>query len=748
MSRSAITLIHDEQALPVAVLAATELLKPRGLRIRTEAKSAQSNPAITVEETKQVGVGSVLVLRYLARRASSLGVELYGSTAEQAMEVDFFLTLAALLVNKDTLQTYATQIDKHLADRTFLVADRLSIADLYVWEQFTANPRWAHFTKTSGASFPSLFRWYGLISNQPCMKPVMAAKQALLKAKAEKALARSSEGAGFDVELPGAEMGKVVTRFPPEPSGYLHIGHAKAALLNDAIAKKFNGQLVLRFDDTNPQKEKEEYVENIMNDLKTLGVVHHRLTHTSDYFQLIQDEATNMLKKGKAYIDNTPVEEMRRMRAEGIESPCRSQGLEENLRLWEEMKAGTPEGLKCCMRAKIDMQAPNKAMRDPTLYRCNVGAPHHRTGTKFKVYPTYDFACPIVDSIEGVTHTLRTNEYRDRNAQYYWMIDAIGLKHKPYIRDYSRLNFVYTVLSKRKLQWFVESKLVDGWYDPRFPTIQGMVRRGLTVEALREFILGQGFSMSTNMMEWDKIWTINKRHIDPVAPRYTGITLQNQAIIELDNFNAQQPEVVSVALHPKNPSVGKKAISRSSRVIIEQDDARLIKEGEEVTLMNWGNVIIKKIHKAADGLTVTRLEGSLHLEGDPKKTDKKLTWLDGSAHAAADLIPISFIELDTLVTVPKVEEGVAFESVVNPVTKHETVAVGEAAMRSLSKGSIIQIARRGFFIVDALGDFAPNNNGAQRMQLIFIPDGRTKAMSTLSTKVDKGKGISSGKHQH
>lgn len=172
----------------------------------------------------------------------------------------------------------------------------------------------------------------------------------------------------------------------------LSLGHAKAAMLNDAIAKKYNGKLILRFDDTNPQKEKEEYVENIMNDLKTLGVQHHTLTHTSDYFDLIADYATQMLKEGKAYVDNTPVDEMRRMRTEGIEAPGRSQPIEENLRLWEEMKAGTPEGLKCCMRAKIDMQAGNKAMRDPTIYRCNIATPHHRTGTKYKAYPTYDFA--------------------------------------------------------------------------------------------------------------------------------------------------------------------------------------------------------------------------------------------------------------------------------------------------------------------------------------------------------------------
>ena len=254
------------------------------------------------------------------------------------------------------------------------------------------------------------------------MAPAIAFKSSQEKKKADAKHAKASEGAGFDVDLPGAEDGKVVTRFPPEPSGYLHIGHAKAAMLNDAIAKKYHGKLILRFDDTNPQKEKEEYVENIMSDLKTIGVQHHVLTHTSDHFDLILGYATRMIKEGIAYVDNTPVEQMRKWRMDGVEAPSRNASVEENLKLWQEMQEGTPEGLKCCLRAKIDMQAKNKTMRDPTIYRCNVGTPHHRTGTKYKVYPTYDLACPIVDSIEGVTHCLRTDEYRDRNEQFYWQV--------------------------------------------------------------------------------------------------------------------------------------------------------------------------------------------------------------------------------------------------------------------------------------------------------------------------------------
>lgn len=255
------------------------------------------------------------------------------------------------------------------------------------------------------------------------------------------------------------------------------------------------------------------------------------------------------------------------------------------------------------------------------------------------------------------------------------------------------------------------------------------------MEALREFILGQGFSMSTNMMEWDKIWTINKRVIDPIAPRYTGITTENRAELTIDDAVAH---VVQVDLHPKNPEIGKKAVSRSNKIILEQDDAKLIKEGEEVTLMNWGNVIITKIETDAAGI-VTHLTGKTNPSGDPKTTSKKLTWLDASPQVLQDQLPIVFVELDTLVTVPKVEEGVDFESIVNPTTKYYTPGVGEPAMRSVAKGDIIQIARRGFFIVDKLAGTSAQGDTTP-MDLIFIPDGKTKAMSTLSTKVDKAKG--------
>ena len=302
----------------------------------------------------------------------------------------------------------------------------------------------------------------------------------------------------------------------------MHIGHAKAAMLNHYYARDYQGKIILRFDDTNPSKEEEEYEDSIKTDLKTLGIDHDMFSHTSDHFDTLLGYGERMIKEGNAYIDDTPVDKMREERNAGVESVNRNNTVEQNLALWEEMKKASEKGLTCCMRAKINMQHVNGTLRDPTMYRCNL-TPHHVTGRKYNVYPTYDFACPIVDSIEGVTHAMRSSEYHDRNVQYEWVVDCFKLR-KPAVIEFSRMNFVYTTLSKRKLNWFVKQNIVSGWNDPRFPTVQGMIRRGLTVAALREFFIKQGFSNAANNMEFDQLWATNKKHIDPIAHRYVAIS--------------------------------------------------------------------------------------------------------------------------------------------------------------------------------------------------------------------------------
>jgi len=371
-----------------------------------------------------------------------------------------------------------------------------------------AGQRWESLRK-SKKKYPNLIRWYSSLSSEySSLNEVLGmyvgkkgpGKPVPSKWKDQDSQNESKSAAGDandkmkapnrpEVDLPDAEVGKVCLRFAPEPSGYLHIGHSKAALLNKYFAEKYKGRLIVRFDDTNPAKESNEFVENLLKDIETLGIAYDAVTYTSDYFPQLMEMAEKLIREGKAYVDDTPREQMQEERMHGIESKYRNNSVEKNLELWKEMIAASERGLMCCLRGKLDMQDPNKSLRDPVYYRCNP-IPHHRIGSKYKLYPTYDFACPFVDSVEGITHALRSSEYHDRNAQYHRIQQDMGLR-KVHIYEFSRLNLVYTLLSKRKLLWFVQNGKVDGWDDPRFPTVQGIVRRGLKIEALIHFILEQ-----------------------------------------------------------------------------------------------------------------------------------------------------------------------------------------------------------------------------------------------------------------
>jgi glutamyl-tRNA synthetase len=523
-------------------------------------------------------------------------------------------------------------------------------------------------------------------------------------------------------------VGKVITRFPPEPSGFLHIGHAKAALLNSYYAREYGGELILRFDDTNPAKEKDEFVDSITEDLHTLGISFDKLTWTSNYFDQIISYGREMIEKGLAYVDDTPVDQMRDERMKGIESRARSNSVEENLSLYQHMIDGTSTGLKCCVRAKIDMSAANKCMRDPTIFRCKVDAPHHRTGDKYKIYPTYDFACPIVDAIENVSHALRTIEYRDRNPQYHWFLSALNLRHVE-VLEYSRLNFAFTLMSKRKLQWFVDQGLVEGWHDPRFPTVQGILRRGMTVEAIREFMRLQGFSKNVNIMEWDKIWAINKKIIDPTAHRYTALAYSDEKqqplvpihLTSTHNDLPQQLEYLTVQLHPKHPDIGNKEVARYKTIYMEQIDAASFADSEEITLMSWGNAIINKIHK--DGDLVKSIDATLNLAGDVKKTDKKVHWIAWDENTEKDISHLKLVDFDHLITVPKIEEDQSVQDVINPNSRIESTGRGEHALKSgIRVGQIIQLNRKGFYYVDVVGQ------GSIESPIVLhsIPDGRLK----------------------
>ncbi|KAI0957881.1 hypothetical protein AcW1_006130 [Taiwanofungus camphoratus] len=488
-------------------------------------------------------------------------------------------------------------------------------------------------------------------------------------------------------------------------------------MLNQYFAKMYKGKLLIRFDDTNPTKERTEFEETILEDLALLDIHGDKISHTSDYFDQLYELAVKIIREGKAYADDTEQAQMREERFNGIASKHRDDSVEDNLKHFEEMKAGTEEGVRWCIRAKMSVDNPNKALRDPVIYRCNL-LPHHRTGTKWKIYPTYDFACPIVDSLEGVTHALRTNEYRDRNPQYYWMIEALGLR-LVHIWDFSRLNFIYTLLSKRKLHWFVDSGLVRGWDDPRFPTVRGIRRRGLTVEALRQFMLAQGPSQAIVSLEWDSLWTLNKKVIDPVAPRFWAISKTGIVPVTIKGGPAV-PEMKTLPKHKKNPEVGEKRTVFSSQVFVEQEDALSFDDQEEITLMDWGNAIVCSKEINAEGI-VTSIVMELHLGGDFRKTKKKITWLAQQTNTYP-LVDITLLDHDYLITKKKLEENDEVKDFVTPVSEFREDALSDANVLELKKGDIIQFERKGYYIFDGVTD--------GRREFIHIPDGRAASLAS------------------
>lgn len=666
--------------------------------------------------------GTVLAEGSLACAQKLIAAE----SIESTEEAEWIKFACESLIGNDfgKLSVAYGRLNEHLKYRTYMKGvEGPSVLDALIWSQLRASPVWGKLVKTPGsAAGPEAVRWYNFLSEKDFSGPL---NQFAEQAKALKE--KKKDQGSFAIDLEGAEMGKVVTRFPPEPSGYLHIGHAKAAMLNQYFAQIYKGKMIVRFDDTNPSKEKCEFEESIIEDLALLGVKGDIMSHTSDFFPEIEKYCEMMLREGTAYADNTSVEQMREERFNGIESACRNQSPEENLSIWEEMKAGTPKGLTYCIRAKMDMQAANKALRDPVMYRCNL-TPHHRTGSTYKVYPTYDFACPIVDSLEGVTHALRTNEYHDRNDQYAWFLKTLRLR-KVNIWDYSRLNFVYTLLSKRKLTWFVNEGRVTGWDDPRFPTVRGIRRRGLTIEALREYILMQGASKNTILLEWDKLWSINKRIIDPIAPRYVALNCDHLCQVKISQDSEgcpASPELREIPRHKKNPQLGNKSMAFSSHLFMEQADVAALKVGEEFTLMDWGNAIVQSVEMAGSNL-VASITVKLNLQGDFKKTALKATWLSPDPLA---LVPLSLHDYDYLITKKKLEEEDSLDDCLTPVTEFITPAIGDSNLaKDLKAGDIIQIERKGFYIVDAVPE-AEKLSQSNPIRLIAIPDGRAKSIAS------------------
>ncbi|CDS37907.1 glutamyl tRNA synthetase cytoplasmic [Echinococcus multilocularis] len=680
------------------------------------------------------------------------------------------------LSNPSTFTEAINELDNFLAHRSFLVSDTLSYADIAVWARLECTKNWNEIctSKIKGGPlnlghFVNLRRFCNFLRSHPGLTHL---GEALVKnpiplqpltpqkctasnntqpksGRAAKDM-KFEEGGKFE-DLPDAKVGEVVVRFPPEASGFMHIGHAKAALLNYHYKETFKGKLILRFDDTNPEKENAVFEEAILTDLPRLGVKWDTLSYTSNYFDRMIELCTQLISDGKAYADDTDLETMRSQREARQESACRNNSVEKNLAMWKAMQEGTAHGLKTCIRAKIDMSSDNGAMRDPTIYRCKL-EPHIRTGTKYKVFPIYDFACPIVDSLEGVTHALRTSEYNDRNCQYYWMCDALKIR-KPIVVDFSRLALQSTILSKRKLTWFVEQGLVSGWDDPRMPTVRGILRHGLTPEGLRQFILAQGSSKSTGTMEWDKIWAFNKKVIDPVAPRYTALSLSKGGVVPV-RIKGQRTDVTKqTPLHPKNPSVGEKTIVLAPIVFVEYADAECFTEGDNVTFVNWGNLRIVKIFLNTAGRIYT-IDAELNLEDTDYKKTQKVTWLadPGTLQNVGDelalLTPLSCLTYGNLISKPLIGKDEDFKNFVNHNSVSSEACFGDSQMRNLKKGDIIQLQRKGFYICDQ--PYRPSHPSTWREApcvLIYIPDGATKERPTTGSKFKVGEAGDSKQQQ-
>ncbi|XP_068175225.1 bifunctional glutamate/proline--tRNA ligase isoform X2 [Antennarius striatus] len=717
----ALNLIINTSNPPLGALLAAEHVKDSVQVSVAEGKDTQLHVSDAVQFSDSNSIS-----RYLARVAPAFG--LYGANAMEQAEVDHWLEFSAQrLCSQSALTEVLGELDRALSLRTFLVGHSVTLADLSVWAALKCNGGWP----SQGKSFTHVNRWFFFLSSQV---PFTSVGNKYSSKKATMSKSNSDEkkqDVGKFVDLPGAEMGKVVVRFPPEASGYLHIGHAKAALLNQHYQLTFKGKLIMRFDDTNPEKEKEDFEKVILEDLAMLQIHPDQFTYTSDSFPIIMQFGEQLLSEGKAYIDDTPPEQMKQEREQRVESKCRKNTVEQNMKMWEEMKAGSEFGQTCCMRAKMDMNSNNGCMRDPTLFRCK-NAPHPRTGNTYKVYPTYDFACPIVDSLEGVTHALRTTEYHDRDEQFYWIIDALRLR-KPYIWEYSRLNLNNTLLSKRKLTWFVEQGYVDGWDDPRFPTVRGVLRRGMTVEGLKQFIASQGGSRSVVNMEWDKIWAFNKKVIDPITPRFTALSSSYVVPVSVPDATEEMKEV---AKHPKNAEVGLKEVWYGPRVFIEGADAETFSEGEMVTFINWGNLIITKINKGADGKVVS-MEARLNLENKDYKKTTKITWLADTNNAP--LLPTICINYQPLITKAVITKDDNFKDYINKSSKLEEKMLGDPCLRSLKKGDMIQLQRRGFYICDQPYEpVSPHSCKESPCVLLYIPDGHVKEMPTAGSK-DKSK---------
>ena len=529
----------------------------------------------------------------------------------------------------------------------------------------------------------------------------------------------------------------IQTRFPPEPNGYLHIGHAKAIFIDFGLADEFGGKTNLRFDDTNPEKEEQEYVDSIMKDVHWLGFDWERLCYASDYFGQLYEWALELVRKGQAYVDDLTADEIRQHRGTltepGKNSPYRNRSVEENLDLFIRMKQGEfPDGSRV-LRAKIDMASPNLNMRDPVMYRI-LHATHHRTGDEWCIYPMYDYAHGQSDSIECVTHSMCTLEFADHQPLYRWYIEQLGIFPSQQI-EFDRLNLTYTILSKRKLLQLVQENRVSGWDDPRMPTLSGIRRRGFTPEAIRAFCAAIGASRTNGTTDMEMLEHFQRDDLNRRARRAMAVLHPLKVVI--DNYPEGKEEFVEVQNNPEDPSAGTRQVPFSREIYIEQDDFREVpppkyyrlSPGKEVRLRNAYFITAQSVQKSADGSLV-----EVHCTYDPasrggqspdgRKVKSTMHWVS-AAHAITAEIRL----YDKLFTKPDpydIAEGEDVLSNLNPNSLEIlTGAKLEPSLAKASVGAHFQFERVGYFSVD------PDSTPAR---LVF---NRTLALKDTWAKIEK-----------
>jgi glutaminyl-tRNA synthetase len=534
--------------------------------------------------------------------------------------------------------------------------------------------------------------------------------------------------------------GRVQTRFPPEPNGYLHIGHAKAICIDFGLADEFGGHTNLRFDDTNPQKEETEYVESIKADVNWLGFKWDGLFYASDYFDQLYEWAAKLIKEGKAYVDDLTAEEIRKYRGTltepGKDSPYRNRSVEENLDLFERMRAGEfPDGSRT-LRAKIDMASPNLNFRDPVMYRI-LHAEHHRTGSKWCIYPMYDYAHGQSDSIERVTHSLCTLEFEDHRPLYNWFIQQLGIFPSRQI-EFDRLNVTYTLLSKRKLLQLVQEGRVSGWDDPRMPTLGGIRRRGYTAEAVRNFVGAIGVSKTNGSIELAMLEHFVREDLNKRSPRVMAVLRPLKVVI--DNYPENRAEEMDAVNNPEDATAGTRKVPFSRELYIEQDDFRelppkgyfRLSPGREVRLRYGYLVTCTGVVKNDKGEVV-----EVHCSYDPatrggntpdgRKVKSTIHWVS-AAHAIDAEVRV-YENLFAKENPGEVEEGQDFTANLNPNSLEViTNAKVEPSLANAAAGARYQFERVGYFCVDP---------DSKLSKLIF---NRTVALKDTWARVEKKQG--------